>query len=380
MGVPAAREAPRMPAVTSEALTPDRASEDLELIPALVLVRVACEGGATRAEIVRDLAPFLAHRLSPAEWRAAAEAGIAALVRMALVAPTRQRYAARPRGAVAAAVFLGQEPAALVAWPEQRDVRLVAKALAMPAGDRAKLKALARPEGLRAVIVQRAFGLPIRAAQSANRLRAQLAVVALERAFGNKLKSRLGAGLSAKAGRLLAGQLSRHPRDFGSDGRLIAALAAEQIDARQADADALRSAILRSFVSAGLASASTVARRRSATPSAALAPPGRPAGGSKRPDLATFAREVQAAAAGRAQGWPGHRKAYISHVWQAIRASCPAWALSEIEFKCMLAEAHRAGQVALAGADLKDKRDLEDLRQSAINDRNCVWHFVRVET
>jgi hypothetical protein len=365
-----------MPAVTSEALTPERASEELALIPALVLVRIACEGGATRAEIVRDLAPFLAQRLSPAEWRAAAEAGIAALVRMALVAPTRQRYAAQPRGAAAAAVFLGQQPAGLVAWPEQRDVRLVAKALAMPAGDRAKLKALARPEGLRAVIVQRAFGLPIRAAQSANRLRAQLAVVALERAFGNKLKSRLGAGagLSAKAGRLLAGQLSRHPRDFGSDGRLIAALAAEQIDARQADADALRSAILRSFVSAGLASASAIA------PSAALAPPGRPAGASKRPDLATFAREVQAAAAGRAQGWPGHRKAYISHVWQAIRASCPAWALSEIEFKCMLAEAHRAGQVALAGADLKDKRDLEDLRQSAINDRNCVWHFVRVET
>ncbi len=365
-----------MPAVTSEALTPERASKELALIPALVLVRIACEGGATRAEIVRDLAPILAHRLSPAEWRAAAEAGIAALVRMALVAPTRQRYAARPRGAAAAAVFLGQEPAALVAWPEQRDVRLVAKALAMPAGDRAKLKALARPEGLRAVVVQRAFGLPIRAAQSANRLRAQLAVVALERAFGNKVKSRLGAGagLSAKAGRLLAGQLSRHPRDFGSDGRLIAALAAEQIDARQADADALRSAILRSFVGAGLARASAIA------PSAVLARPGRPAGGSERPDLATFAREVQAAAAGRAQGWPGHRKAYISHVWQAIRASCPAWALSEIEFKCMLAEAHRAGQVALAGADLKDKRDLEDLRQSAINDRNCVWHFVRVET
>jgi hypothetical protein len=366
-----------MPALTSEALAPERVSEELALIPALVLVRIACEGGATRAEIVRDLAPFLAQRLSPAEWRAAAEAEIAALVRMALVSPTRQRYTARPQGTAAAGVFLAQEPAAPVAWSEQRDVRLVAKALGMPTGDRAKLKALARPEGLRAVIVQRAFGLPIRAAQSANRLRAQLAVVALERAFGNKVKSRLGAGagagLSAKAGRLLAAQLSLNPRNFGSDAGHRRA-AAEQIDARQADADALRSAILRSFVSAGLASASAIA------PSAALAPPGRPVGASKRPDLATFAREVQAAAAGRAQGWPGHRKAYISHVWQAIRASCPAWALSEIEFKCMLAEAHRAGQVALAGADLKAKRDLEDLRLSAINDRNCVWHFVRVET
>jgi hypothetical protein len=368
-----------MPAVTTEALAPDRVGGELSLM--LVLVRIACEGGATRAEIVRDLAPFVAHRLSPAEWRAAAEAEIAALGKLALVASIRHRYAASAQGTAMAAAFLGQEPVSAVDWPEQRDVRLVAKALAIPPGDRAKLKAIARPEGLRAVIVQRAFGLPIRPAQSANRLRSQLAAVALARAFGGKVKG-AGAGLSGKTGRVLAGHLSRHPRDFGSDGRLIAALAAEQIDARQADANALRLALMRAFVNAGLETSQSIAAPARQRPPAAPAinVGNDTAAASHRPDLVTFAREVHAAAALRAQGWPGHRKAYISHVWQAIRVACPAWALSEIEFKCMLAEAHRAGRVALAGADLKDKRDLEDLRRSAITDRNSVWHFVRVET
>jgi hypothetical protein len=363
-----------MPAVTTEALAPEFAGAEFPLIRMLALARIASEGGATRAEIVRDLADLLAHRLSPAEWRAAAEAEIAALAGLALVASSRHRYTATPKGATAAAALLGQQPPSVVAWPEQRDVRLLAKALGVPPGDRAKLKAIARPDGLRAAIVQRAFGLPIRPSQSANRLRAQLAAVALERAFGSKLKS-AGAGLSAKAGRRLAGQLLRNPRDFGSDGRLIAALAAEQSQARQADASALRSAVLRSFVDAALASARAAPSSRSAAPITLSDD-----AGSARPDLATFAREVHAAAATRAQGWPGHRKAFISQVWQAIRVACPAWALSEIEFKCMLAEAHRAGRIALASADLKDKRDLEDLRQSAIADRNAVWHFVRVET
>ncbi len=60
-----------------------------------------------------------------------------------------------------------------------------------------------------------------------------------------------------------------------------------------------------------------------------------------------------------AEGWPGNRKAFISHVWNAIRDSEPQWGISEIEFKCMLAEAHRAGRIVLANADLKDKKNLK---------------------
>ena len=81
----------------------------------------------------------------------------------------------------------------------------------------------------------------------------------------------------------------------------------------------------------------------------------------------------------KAQGWPGNRKAYISHVWQTIRETRAEWGLSEIEFKCMLAEAHRAGSLALANADLKDNSSIKDLQDSAVVYKNTIFHFVRVD-
>jgi hypothetical protein len=107
-------------------------------------------------------------------------------------------------------------------------------------------------------------------------------------------------------------------------------------------------------------------------PVALTAPPG-------RPDLAGFVAEVRRQAAGQAQGWPGNRRAYISHVWRQLREQRPDWGVSEIEFKCMLAEAHRAGHVALANADLKDSKNIKDLQDSAVVYKNAVFHFIRVD-
>jgi hypothetical protein len=98
-----------------------------------------------------------------------------------------------------------------------------------------------------------------------------------------------------------------------------------------------------------------------------------------RPDLAGFAAEVRTHAAIVAEGWPGNRKAFISRVWPALAAARPEWALSEIEFKCMLSEAHRVGKLVLANADLKDTRNLKDVQASAVAYRNAVFHFVRVD-
>ena len=81
----------------------------------------------------------------------------------------------------------------------------------------------------------------------------------------------------------------------------------------------------------------------------------------------------------QAQGWPGNRKAYISHVWHTMRERRPEWGLTEIEFKCMLAEAHRAGSLALANADLKDNSSIKDLQDSAVVYKNAVFHFIRVD-
>ena len=404
---------------------------ELPVLRGLVLARVAAEGGATRAGLVRDLTPMTAHRLSPAEWRARAETELTALLAARLVTESRGRFDVSQTGREAADAFIGLRGGSSRAWVDQRDVALVAKALGVAGEGSSAIKALAKPEGLRALVVQKAFGLPLKGNVSASKLRSDLAVVALERAFGNKIKRGLGAGagsgLSAKAGRVLAGQLSRTPQDYGSDGRLVAALAAEQSGAVQTDHEAVRLALLRGLVSHGLAAggaaslgrptATTAAQSQvvhalqgqpqshlpaqaqpsqplahsahgnapSAAPSAAndtvplSTRPAGPLAAATRPDMETFAAEVRAAALTRAEGWSGNRKAFISLVWHVIRDSRADWGLTEIEFKCMLAEAHRAGHVVLANADLKDKLHIKELQDSAIAYKNTVWHFVRVD-
>ncbi len=374
----------------STVLSPEpRADAALPAIGLLVLARVATPGGATHGDLVRDLAPYVAHKLAPAAWREAVARSIAGLAAQGLAGIARNRVELTDAGWQAAYDALGKPLPRT--WGEMRDVRLVARALGLVGESALRIRRLAKPDGLRAAILQQAYGLKIKGAPSAARLRQALAVVALERAFGNTLKGSLGSrtGLSAKAGRLLAAQLSRRPRDLGTDGRLVAALAAEQVGTFQTGADALRTAILRSFVAQQLASgpppASTAVSRHTADDGAARTPvrPGparpRPAAAS-RPDIGGFADAVRSAASARAEGWPGNRKAFISHVWQAVQAQYPQWGLTDIEFKAMLAEAHRTGHVALANADLKDKRNLKDLQDSAVAYKNTVWHFVRVDS
>lgn len=404
-----------MTAVVSERIAVGAAgTAELPALRAIVLARVAAEGGATRAGLVRDLTPLMAHRFSPAEWRTRAEAELTGLLAARLITEARGRFDVTPAGRVAADAFLGGRSWGRP-WIEQRDVALVAKALAIEAENATNIKALGKPEGLRALIVQQAFGLPLKGNQSASKLRSDLAVVALERAFGNKIKRGLGAGtgFAAKAGRVLAGQLSRQPQDYGSDGRLVAALAAERAGAVHADEDSLRLALLRGLVTRALAvaderanvasTAALMAARlaaahvaeprlppvappvhakpapRAANDTVPLAGQRPPTVATSRPDMDAFVAEVKSAAAACAEGWPGNRKAFISLTWQAIRSARADWGLTEIEFKCMLAEAHRAGHVVLANADLKDKRHMRELQDSAIPYKNTVWHFVRVD-
>lgn len=375
-------------------LAEPRADAAAPAISLMVLARAATEQGATQGEIVRDLAPYVGHKLAPAAWREAVAQAIAGLTVQRLAGMTRSRVELTEAGREAVQNALGGRLLPR-AWGEIRDVRLIALALGIETAANARIKRLAKPDGLRAAILERAYGLKLRGAASPPRLRQALAVVALEQAFGNTLKGTIGSrtGLSAKAGRLLAGQLSHRPRDFGTDGRLIAALAAEQVGAFQTDADALRTAILRNFVTESMSTPSPApgiataepARTVHAAPVArksAVVVPGprraRPAAAS-RPNLEGFASVVLRVADAHAEGWPGNRKAFISRVWQGIEAQHPEWGLTEIEFKAMLAEAHRTGHVVLANADLKDKKSLKDLQDSAVAYKNTVWHFIRVD-
>lgn len=370
-----------MSALASEQAS-NSGTREPDALALLLLVRAACEGGATRSEIVKDLAPLIAHKLSPAEWRQAAEASSTDLVAAGLVTEKRGRLVATPDGAAACETFLGLPGPLPSEWADVRDIVLVAKALGISGEPAARLKSLTRPEALCAIIVQQAYALPLKRNEAAARIRARLALIALQRAFGNKIKASLGAGagLSAKAGRTLAGQLSRKPRDFASDAKLIAELAAEQVDATRADLDQLRHAILKRLGTRVLEAraAHKLEVKRPSSPPPNLRAPANDTS-RLRPNLPQFANAVQDAARSCAEGWPGNRKAFIAEVWSAMHASAPQWGLSEIEFKCMLAEAHRTGAVILASADLKDKKDMALLEGSAIQYKNTVWHFVRVD-
>jgi hypothetical protein len=364
---------------------------DADRLRAVVLVRIAAaDPGVTTPEIADDLAPLVPLRGAAAAWRAMLDNEIRALAAAGLVDLAAGRVTASEAGVARAAIFLGHKGNVPRAW-DVLEVRLLAKALGLERESAKRINALATADGLRATIVQKAFGLKIKGAATPSRLRAGLAAVALARAFGNQFKSEQAgkAGFSAKAARLLAAQLARKPRDFGTDSRLVAALAAEHVGATRSGLRELQQAVLRRYLEAGPAAPTPLPRRTPAkaqpprprliepTPPEARPEPQPPA--SARPDLAGFARQVLELAGRTAHGWPGNRKAYISHVWQSVREARSSWGLTEIEFKCMLAEAHRTGSLVLANADLKGDGSAKDLQQSAVVYRNAVFHFVRVD-
>jgi hypothetical protein len=353
----------------------------------LVLARIACSGGASRAQVVRDLGPLMGGKLSSAQWKTAADTALARLMMNGQARDARGRLRLSEQGEATVAGYFGEKEAHARTWNDQRDVWLVAKALGVDASKPALRSALSRPDGLSALVVQQAFGLAVRQALSPSKLRAALALVALERAFGDNVKEGLGKGsaLSAKAGRVLAGQLLQKPRELPTDTRLIAALCADQAGVQRFDVDALRLAVLRRLTSADapigqqpVAKPALRAVRESAAPPPKILTP-QAEETPQRPGLALFSAGVLSAARTRAEGWPGARKAFISRVWDAIRTSHPEWGLSEIDFKDMLTGAHRAGQLVLAGADLKNKQNIKELEDSAILYKNTVWHYVRVE-
>lgn len=357
----------------------------------LVLVRLAA-GAADVRQLARDTQAPGGAAGDARAWNETVGREMLQLVTDGLAGRrTEHLFEATAAGRAAAAAFLGlrQEAELDDGWPAVRDGALLALAVGVSGAGAKRRKGLAKTDGLRLAIVMQAWGLKVRGTPTPARVRHALALAALARAFGNTLKTALGAKteLSPKASRLLAGQLAREPRDYGTDARLIATLAGEAVGCARADHASLRQAAVRAFFAQA---AEPAAARSGPTPRPVAAPAPAPAGPSAamspasaivagRPDPQRFAAIVREAAKARAEGWAGNRRAFVSQVWQLIQERQPGWALSEIEFKSMLTEAHRAGLIVLANADLKDKRRMDEVQASAVPYKNTVWHYIRVE-
>ncbi|HEY7551258.1 MAG TPA: hypothetical protein VH913_17300 [Hyphomicrobiaceae bacterium] len=407
----------------------------------LVLVRIAgATRPVDKGEIAADLSIFAGAQMPASRWRASVEGALDALSDDGLITPKPGGFAATAAGAAAAARFLDVSASTPLTWERACNEWLIAKAVGQRKTTTKRLAALATLDGLRAAILVHGYGLQIKGAVTPARLRQALAAVALRKAFGGQTAAAVAgkSGLPARASRLLAAQLMDKPRDPGTDRRLVSALAAQACGARGADLPALRAGVLRRsfavppppsamaasagsghgtrpdvpspFVREGQGGGDSRTSRVGGPPTHSPSQQGRGEFGhvwgepgqstsnaaqiSARPakavviesppverprDLPGFAREVRRLAAGEAQGWSGDRKAYISRVWRTLREQRPEWGLSEIQFKCMLAEAHRAGQLALANADLKDETNIRDVQDSAVIYRNAVFHFIRVD-
>lgn len=369
-------------------------------LAAVVLARLAV-AGASETQLVRDLSVAMGAAPDPS-LRAKIARVVAALMASAHIVRSADDLVVTDAGRAAVVAWLGARKGLPAAWAAIRDGHLILRMLDAGEPTEPRLRLAAKLDGLRGLVVEAHWRLKLKGKPSASRIRQALSLVALGRAFGNQVTTGLGAksAMSAKASRLLASQLSKKPRDFGTDGRLVAALAAEAVGARRSELVHLRQAIVRRFLSgeelagslapeaarhapparvpqAGSPTSTGSGAQPAAPREITMPPPGPPA--HVRPTPAVFAAAVKAAALECAEGWAGNRRAFVSHVWSIVQARHAEWRISEIEFKAMLVEAHRVGLVVLVNADLKDKRRLSDVEASAVSYKNTVWHYVRVE-
>lgn len=326
---------------------------------ALLRLLAAGPSGLTRAGLSRDLHPLIAHRLSPAEWRESLNQILEAGVTGDAIEKRRARFRLTDRGRAVCVRFNGGPLPRGAGWPELRNSVLVAKALgAAPPRIGRRAGRLATAPGLRLAIIERSLHLDAGSLVDAAAARRAMASKALEPELSARRRGTLGVVEQRRLAARLIGA-----RTSNSDAELVSLAAAGVVGSAQPDVAALRLALLRQFVVGVIRSKDSDQRRRQ--------PPA--------PDLVTFARAILDDAAKVARGMPGNRKAFVSHVYGAIGATANRWGLDEVRFKALLAEAHRAGLIALTNADLRDRSTMADIQASAVTHQNTVWHLIRLE-
>ncbi|GJM03268.1 MAG: hypothetical protein DHS20C08_17690 [Rhodomicrobium sp.] len=335
----------------------------------LVLLRLqyGAAEGETEVQLRKDLHSLVMQDMSAGDWRNVLGQVILRLVDTGIMRPVRANaYMCTERSTARLLDYLKCSRLPKAAWHEIRDGYLTALALGLTPTARLVAR-LITAEGLRFAILTRNYGLPFDIATTTiEQLRFGLAKIAEQRGLTVGIRDTLikENNLSQKEAVMMGTKLLKSRHVVESDGELIACLAAESVGAMNESAAELRQMLFRRLIDA---------RESSELPDSSQGELG------VLPDLAEFTEEVKAIAAEIAVGWPGNRRAFISHVWQALQLKFPHWPLNEGQYKDMILSAHRHGLLRLAIADLRDKGILDDVTSSRIVYKNSEWHFIRVE-
>jgi hypothetical protein len=224
-----------------------------------------------------------------------------------------------------------------LSWRQVRDRHLPASRLGVPAA------ALAGADGLRAAVLSKELGIGEAGKSSLAAVRDALAWQELGVPPGKPFSQKAVLGLLL--GRKLGGG-----RSWDAD-EALAVLSARAVGARRADAEELRSALVRRWFDGG---------PKEPTPAPA-------------PD---FAEAVLTAAEETQTGRFGDDKVFIGHVWRTWRARGGELELEP--FKVRLVEANRVRSVTLSRADLVEAMNPDDVRESEARHLGATFHFVRV--
>ena len=320
-----------------------------ERLEALVVARAHT---ATAKLALGDLVKPLT-RFAPAELTAGAWRDRLAEVVVALRAQGVLDADHRVRDPDELARRIGEVGGAVRSWPELSDRVLPGLALGIAAGE-AKLRArLDGRDAWAAAIVGRALGVwrdgppPSLAAMCDALVWRELGLPGKPKRCPPELRAlfvqrRLGS-------------------EAGPPERLVRVLAAREVDAPRPELRALRDALVRGWL----------AGRVPGEPAPAAPPPAAPA--------TSFAEDALRAARAVTEGWFGDRKVFVSAVWDQLRRD-PRWSgLAPADFKARLLAAHRAGELALARADLVAAMDPALVAASEIAADGARFHFLVVE-
>ncbi|MGI9381009.1 MAG: hypothetical protein ACR2OW_15295 [Methyloligellaceae bacterium] len=346
---------------------------DKAIFQDLVLMRILCvqSDGCYSNEIAKDMLCFASAETRAQEVSELLEAALEQLINSGAVFRTKgDVLKITEQGEKRALSFLRVRSISNLHWEEIKSLHIVARFLRIKSRSLAALEPLKTGDGLRASILKVYYNLPLKAhIPSLSQIRNALAVKSMNSVFMDNLPGGLSDGtvVSEDMALMLASRNLKRPREIGSTAQLLAILAAEAVDASDTEANSLRVAIYRKFAQGKSPSNETI-------PTAI-----RTQSVSDGFDLESFADVVSNLAKLKAEGWDGNRRAYISHVWQEIQNRTVGQQLNEREFKTRLAEAHRAGHLSLAIADLRDKSNISDIQDSVTRYKNTEWHLIRVE-